>query len=90
MKRLNEVGVKFPGPTRQNENPPFRGLCQLRPGADIATALLGEDGIGGMCPSATSHTARSHSGSAGAAALVEITSAGYDNVKRHAGKVIDV
>ena len=29
------LGVKFPGPTRQNENPPIFGLCQLRPAADF-------------------------------------------------------
>ena len=29
VRFCERLGVKFPGPTRQNEKPPFSGLCQL-------------------------------------------------------------
>ena len=35
------LGVQFPGPTRQNENPSSLGLCQLPPAADITGNAYG-------------------------------------------------
>jgi hypothetical protein len=35
VRFCERLGVKFPGPTRQNEKPPFLGLCQLPPAADV-------------------------------------------------------
>ena len=35
VRFCERLGVKFPGPTRQNENPPLWGLCQLPPAADM-------------------------------------------------------
>ena len=35
VRFCERLGVKFPGTTRQNENPPFWGLCQLPPAADM-------------------------------------------------------
>ena len=34
VRFCERLGVKFPGTTRQNENPPFWGLCQLLPATD--------------------------------------------------------
>jgi hypothetical protein len=35
VRFCERLGVQFPGPTRQNPNPPSRPLCQLWPAADI-------------------------------------------------------
>jgi len=35
VRFCERLGVKFPGPTRQNENRRFSGLCQLSPVADL-------------------------------------------------------
>src|SRR6202011_5262367 len=35
VRFCERLGVKFPGPTRQNPNPPFGLLCLLPPAADI-------------------------------------------------------
>ena len=35
VRFCERLGAKFPGPTRQNENPPRSGLCLLPPAADM-------------------------------------------------------
>jgi len=35
VRFCERLGVQFPGPTRQNPNPPHSGLCQVSPAADI-------------------------------------------------------
>ena len=35
VRFCERLGVQFPGPTRQNENPPHSGLCQLSPATDV-------------------------------------------------------
>ena len=36
VRFCERLGVKFPGPTRQNQSPPYSALRQLSPAADIA------------------------------------------------------
>src|SRR3974390_3132245 len=36
------LGVKFPGPTRQNEKPPRWPLCQLPPAADVSLPCIAD------------------------------------------------
>ena len=41
VRFCERLGVQFPGPTRQNENSPILGLCQLLPPApDIGLPML--------------------------------------------------
>jgi hypothetical protein len=43
VRFCERLGVKFPGPTRQNENPPFSGACQLPPKiGQVGGAAIGE------------------------------------------------
>ena len=51
VRFCERLGVKFPGPTRQNPNTPHSGLCQLPPAADMPLNWLMSESCRFCCKS---------------------------------------